>query len=48
VAVSPITLYQVTDRLQAGRTVRLRANAIGWPAADAVGEHVSVDVAIAA
>jgi hypothetical protein len=76
VAFSSITLYQVTDRLHARRTVRVPANAIGptvsgwlvelganspmvedlaravrdgdWPAAYAVGEHLSVHVAVAA
>jgi hypothetical protein len=28
-AASTVTLYQVTDRLHAGRTVRVSANAIG-------------------
>ncbi len=76
VSVAPTTLYQLTDRLHEGRTVRVPVNAIGptvsawlaelganspmvedlaravrngdWPAAYAVGEHLSVHVAIAA
>lgn len=75
-AGSPTTLYQLTDRLHEGRTVRVPFNAIGptvsawlaelgahspmvedlaravrngdWPAAYAVGEHLSVHVALAA
>ncbi len=75
-SVSALPLYQVTDRLHEGRTVRVPVNAIGptvsawladlganspmvddlaravrngdWPAAYAVGEHLSVHVAVAA
>jgi hypothetical protein len=75
-AVSPTTLYQVTDRLHDERIVRVPLTAIGptvsawlaelganspmvedlaravrngdWPAAYAVGEQLSVQVAIAA
>jgi hypothetical protein len=75
-AVSPTTLYQVTDQLHEGRTVRVPVNAIGptvsawlaelgahspmvedltravrngdWPAAHAVGEQLSVHVAVEA
>lgn len=71
-----VTLYQVTDRLHAGRTVRVPANGIvttvsawlaelgarsplvedlgravragDWPTACAIGEHLSVDVTLAA
>jgi hypothetical protein len=73
---SPMTLYQVTDRLHEERTVRVPLNGISptvagwlaelganspmvedlaravrngdWPAAYAVGEHLSVRVAVAA
>ena len=75
-AISPTTLYHVTDRLHEGRTVCVPGNAIrpivsawlaelgadsplvedlaqavragNWAAAHAVGEHLSVTVAVAA
>ena len=74
--VAPTRMYQLTDRLHDGRTVRVPGNRIGstvstwlaelgadsprvndlaravcsgdWPAAYVIGEHLSVDVAIAA
>ncbi len=73
---APMTVYQLTDRLHGGRTVRVPGDQIvptvsawlaelgahtpliadlahamcagDWPVAHSIGEHLSVDVAVAA